>query len=182
MNEVTGDCFESNGRRLIELTSDLDPETVLVHGRVTQPTTGMRHTHAWLELGDVVFDHSNRKVLVTRRDSYYRSGEIEPAETWRYTQDEARTMAVSFKHWGPWEGPDAAPPMDLDDDDEDEDARDAAFIRGLYDMFETDDPDISTERLLQMTADAATEQLGREIDVADVADAMFTEAVEQGGS
>lgn len=49
------------------------------------------------------------------------------------------------------------------------------LIRGIYDAIEEGEPDISTERLLQMTADEATRQLGREIDVADVAEALAPE-------
>lgn len=42
----------------------------------------------------------------------------------------------------------------------------AEYIRGVYDVIEEGDPDISTERLLQMTAD------GCECDTGDVAEAL----------
>lgn len=44
-------------------------------------------------------------------------------------------------------------------------------ILNAYDMFEEDEPDISTERLLQQTADFC------ECDVGDVADALLTRGV-----
>jgi replication-associated recombination protein RarA len=49
-------------------------------------------------------------------------------------------------------------------------------IVAAYEDIEAADPDISTERLLQMTADRASEQLGREFDVSHVVEALEEDA------
>ena len=48
----------------------------------------------------------------------------------------------------------------------------AQKIRLMYDIIETDQPDISTSRLLSMTADLVNEAEGWSIDVSDVAEAL----------
>lgn len=48
----------------------------------------------------------------------------------------------------------------------------ANIIVGIYDTTEENEPDISTERLLAMTADAASTLLGTEFDVGNVCDAL----------
>ncbi len=51
-------------------------------------------------------------------------------------------------------------------------AKNASLIFAIYREIENDDPDISTERLLAMTADRATIQFRRSISIDDVCDAL----------
>ena len=46
-------------------------------------------------------------------------------------------------------------------------------IRAIWDEIESDDPDISTERLLQMVCDRAQAEIGTEFDHGDISDALF---------
>ena len=48
----------------------------------------------------------------------------------------------------------------------------AQRIRLMYECIEESEPDISTERLLQMTADNINSEEGLHIDVSDVVDAL----------
>ena len=78
----------------------------------------VEYGHAWLESpdGETVFDPESDMVIP--RVLYYAVGNIEESDCFKYTKDEVRRMALEFKHYGPWEGVDAAPPLD-DDDEED---------------------------------------------------------------
>ena len=49
----------------------------------------------------------------------------------------------------------------------------ANIIRGIWDGIECLDPDISTEKLMAMTAWTASQQLDKHFDNADVADALI---------
>jgi hypothetical protein len=109
--QTGGDCYVVHGRALLmrELCERVgDPAApegaVLVHGEPTltcPPFTPFGH--AWLEVGDAVFDFSNGQSKTTRRRTYYRAGRIKTRRCRRYTLDEARAMVVQHEHWGPWE-------------------------------------------------------------------------------
>lgn len=51
--------------------------------------------------------------------------------------------------------------------------RTAVRIREIWDSIETEDPEISTERLLQMVCDRALIEMGIELDHGDVSDAIL---------
>lgn len=100
-----GDCYDTALHLLITMPAQVRDTARLVHARVTgngPNTLGQRYGHAWVEMGDTVFDFSNGNQYVGRRERYYRAGKVDEAEVTRYTWDEAATLALRTKHYGPW--------------------------------------------------------------------------------
>ncbi len=96
-----GNCYEAAVQLLYAHREC--PGIELVHGTVTGqgPIAGVRYGHAWVEIGDVVFDPSNGRMVVARKPIYYAAGEItEPVE--RYTFREAALCMLETGHYGPW--------------------------------------------------------------------------------
>ena len=58
-----GDCYQASGRLAIEMMGN--PKVLLVHGMVNGQGSleGKRYGHAWLEVGDTIYDHSNGREL-----------------------------------------------------------------------------------------------------------------------
>ena len=97
-----GDCYEAAAKLLYAHRSC--PGIVLVHGTVTGqgPIAGIRYGHAWIEIGDVVLDPSNRRLVCARKSAYYAAGEIrEPLS--RYDFEAAARQMLETRHYGPWE-------------------------------------------------------------------------------
>ena len=106
--KMSGNCFEANGKVLIGLfieDKSFARQHFLCHGIVIgqegTPVEGQEFTHGWLELGDVVFDHSNGKEVVMRKELYYEAGEIK--NIIRYTGEEAIQLLYKTQHYGPWD-------------------------------------------------------------------------------
>ena len=97
-----GDCYEAALEFMVDNHEQTD-EFTLIHGIATGqgPIKGMLYGHAWVEQGDVVFDYSNGKQVVMRKEDYYALGSI--SKTVRYTFDEMADLAVKTGHSGPWE-------------------------------------------------------------------------------
>lgn len=96
-----GDCYEAAAQLLYAHRSW--PGVWLVHGTVTGqgPIAGVRYGHAWVEIGDVVIDPSNRRFVVARKSVYYAAGEITESVE-RYTFLEAARQMLETGHYGPW--------------------------------------------------------------------------------
>jgi len=94
-----GDCFHKNGQIFI----DYECFDFLCHGTVVGQgeIKGIKHTHCWIELGDVVFDYSNGKKIIMRKERYYEIGKIKDIK--KYTIEEAKKLMLKTKHWGDWE-------------------------------------------------------------------------------
>lgn len=87
------------------------PGMEMVHGildgrRVLQ---GWTYGHAWLELGDVVFQPVKQKggktyglAFVDRKERFYERYNIDPKKSKRYTKDQAMKLGVSKGNFGPW--------------------------------------------------------------------------------
>jgi hypothetical protein len=99
-----GDCFAVAARAMI---APFSPDLKLVHAYVSGqgPLKGKRFSHAWNEIGDVVFDNSNGNNLILRKEQYYKLGEIvtEPGQYQVYDPISAKKMMLQTKHYGPWE-------------------------------------------------------------------------------
>ncbi len=99
-----GDCFEIAGRNMI---NPKIPGLKLVHAYVSGQgkLKGKRFPHAWNEVGDVVFDNSNGRNIVLRKEQYYDIGKVieKPGEYAVYNDIEAKTKMVRNKHYGPWD-------------------------------------------------------------------------------
>lgn len=90
--------------------ADLDPKlnAILVHAMVsgTGKAEGIRFSHAWVEIGDVVFDNSNNKNSVIRKEQYYRVAQVntvDAAEYHQYNYEETLINGVKHGHYGPWD-------------------------------------------------------------------------------
>ena len=121
---MVGDCYEAAANALLvsgfASGVDLPDEAVLVHGRPTLTREPFEeYGHAWLELGDVVFEVANGRDIFVRRERYYEVGRIDPEQCLRYTKEQARKFVLYFCHYGPWEGPEAAPPLPEPEENDD---------------------------------------------------------------
>ena len=93
-----GDCFEIAGRNVMEHKG-----WKLCHGTVSGQghLEGKRFDHAWNEEGDIVFDNSNGRDIVMRKERYYELGKISDVK--RYTREQAMKLMLKTKNFGPWE-------------------------------------------------------------------------------
>lgn len=113
----TGDCYYAAANALCMPAFagglSLPDDAVLVHGRPTLTRPPFEeYGHAWLEHGPMVIEVANGRRVAVPRETYYRSGKIDPVKCIRYSREQACDMLLKFKHFGPWEGPDACPPLD----------------------------------------------------------------------
>ena len=101
-----GDCFKAAAKNMID---NKIPNMTLVHAGVTGQGSieGVRHAHAWNEIGsDVVMDQSNGRNVIMRREQYYKLGKVDennPGQYRRYSRDEALKWMVKTHNYGPWE-------------------------------------------------------------------------------
>ncbi len=95
-----GNCYTIAGYYIIDNNV---PEMLLCHGIVAGqgPLEGKQIGHAWIEVGDVVFDYSNGNRVVTRKERYYEIGKITRVK--RYSKKEAARMMLLHKNFGPWD-------------------------------------------------------------------------------
>jgi transposase-like protein len=102
--DKNGDCFEIAAKNV--LYNKL-PGMKLVHAYVSGQGSlkGRRFEHAWNEIGDVVFDYSNGRKIVMRKEDYYKLGNIvkTPGQYMIYDKPEAVKKMVTTKHYGPWD-------------------------------------------------------------------------------
>ena len=99
-----GDCFVVSARAM--LNNDL-PGLKLVHAYVLgqKHLKGKRFPHAWNEIGDVVFDNSNGRKIIMRKEQYYDLGKVvqKPKQYAIYDRHEAIKKMAQTKHYGPWD-------------------------------------------------------------------------------
>lgn len=99
-----GDCYEAAyllGKQLSVVPVDFR----VCHGIVTgnrAPVVGVRFGHAWVEMGNTVFDNSNGNQTMTPRDRYYERASIRASEVQRYTWTDTMLNALRSGHYGPW--------------------------------------------------------------------------------
>ena len=108
-----GDCFEANGRYLMEHGEIAYPprdSMRLVHGEVTGQgrLEGINFGHAWIEYDGVdeamVLDLSNGKHMEVPRRFYYAMGGIAENDNMHvYDYDEVAEKIRRYQHWGPWD-------------------------------------------------------------------------------
>lgn len=107
-----GDCYEAALRFILGLGGTAPPpESVLVHGRPTlQRPPFIKYGHAWIEVPQfcVAINVATGYEATIPIPTYYAAGQIDPAECFRYTPEQAREMALRFEIYGPWEGPEAS--------------------------------------------------------------------------
>lgn len=114
--EGDGDCMQSSANLMMRWKYSFMPggkwdaggEPFLVHALVYGRGTasGHRFPHAWVEVGDVVHDHSNGVERKLPKEIYYAIGGIDPSDQRayrRYSFEEMRKKILSESHYGPWE-------------------------------------------------------------------------------
>ena len=92
-----GRCYELAGR--LTLANADRPGLVLAHGRV-RGRDGSRVDHAWVEVGDAVYDRTRRDVPYPRA-AYRRI--MDAADVQTFTPREGAEQLSAHGHWGPWE-------------------------------------------------------------------------------
>lgn len=101
-----GDCYELAFNLAVKMGKG-DEEVYLAHGIPTlrDPETleskGVRYGHAWVEFGEFVFDPVVQ--MLVPKFEYYCEGQIDEAEVVRYHSEEARSIVLDQKTWGPWD-------------------------------------------------------------------------------
>lgn len=97
-----GDCYIVAGHYIVESKAN---NILLCHGIVSGrgKLKGLRIGHAWIEMGDVVLDHSNWGSIVMRKEQYYKIGEIKELDVKKYAKAEAIKLMLKTKHYGSWE-------------------------------------------------------------------------------
>lgn len=98
MKKTRGDCYQASGHLIMD-----DSNFLLCHGNVLGrgKIKGKRIGHAWCEVGDVIFDFSNGKQKILRKETYYKIGKIKDVK--KYTGLEACKMMLKTGTFGPWE-------------------------------------------------------------------------------
>lgn len=85
--------------------SDRGPPVKVVHGfpLLSRPPHG-RFGHAWVEVGDVVYDRTVSTEPLPK-DFYYTRGHITVRDRRLYEPWKAMARAVKANTWGPWDDP-----------------------------------------------------------------------------
>jgi len=103
-----GDCYQAAGSLALEFIRGKYPKAELVHGVALNSVDYMPMGHAWVEVGNTVFDHSNGRNIKISKSKYYHSGAISELmkkgyKQHRYKGLEVAEMVLKHQHWGPWE-------------------------------------------------------------------------------
>jgi len=114
----TGDCYRAAAIYLIDkyfLEWEMNENLRLVHGRPTlQRPPHCKYGHAWIEIDkSVAYDVEKDRTIPIKL--FYEAGQIDPEECFYYTFEEMKQKLNQFKHYGPWEGEDACPPVSEED-------------------------------------------------------------------
>lgn len=108
-----GDCYDAALETFMGFVDD-DPQLAarLCHGRIVD-RKGNSCPHAWIEVGGLCVDPSNHRdrTLVVGRAKFYKVCGVDEATVIRYTREEVIAHNRRTTHFGPWEGPDAVPPV-----------------------------------------------------------------------
>lgn len=70
----------------------------VVHALITNPATGARFWHAWVERDGKVYDNKEHHLSI---ETFYEK--LKPEQVRRYKDYEAMVYAVRAKHSGPWD-------------------------------------------------------------------------------
>ena len=110
VDSPVGDCFRVHANALLDNPEFED--ALIVHGypHLRRPPYRI-YAHAWIELGDEVIDLTidfrGPKMI------FYAIGNV--TEVFSYNKLELRVMLLRFRHYGPWEGPEACGPTPIEE-------------------------------------------------------------------
>lgn len=99
-----GDCFSAAFDFMIDNRGRIE-NLKLAHGFVSGQgkLSGYMYAHAWCEDDNTVYDYSNNRELKIPKIVYYSIGNIEPDVCKYYSENDMHSMAVKYRHKGPWE-------------------------------------------------------------------------------
>ncbi|HEX2972283.1 MAG TPA: hypothetical protein VHP11_08110 [Tepidisphaeraceae bacterium] len=98
---VVGRCYEEAFWYLMNWGA---PDMYLCHGVALQETAPfVPYGHAWIEQGSRVIEVAGGSPRVSLKIIYYNKSGIRPAVVQRYTREQARTLALQRRHYGPWD-------------------------------------------------------------------------------
>ena len=102
-----GDCYQAAGRLALEFIRGKHPKAVLVHGVALNSRDYEPIGHAWVEVGNTVYDYSNGRQIKKSKLFYYNMGAIDGLlkkgyKQHRYKGLEVDESVLKYKHWGPW--------------------------------------------------------------------------------
>ena len=103
-----GDCYAAAGQLALEFIRGKFPKAELVHGVVLNSSDYMPMGHAWVEVGNKVYDYSNGRKIVESKSNYYHMGAIKElmkkglGKQHRYKGLEVAEAVLKYGHWGPW--------------------------------------------------------------------------------
>lgn len=87
------------------------PGMIMVHGILhgRGELSGWTYGHAWLEVGDVVFQPVRQQGgktyglgFVSRKETFYETYKVDETKLVKYTKDEALKVSVKTGNFGPW--------------------------------------------------------------------------------
>ena len=87
-----------------EEAGELPKNAKLVHGYPTLQTEPYaKYGHAWIEVGNKVYDPTHKPVVKMPKEAYYALGQIDPKECVSYSKAQAKWKLASTGIYGPWE-------------------------------------------------------------------------------
>ena len=87
----------------LRLARELGAGARLVHGwPKLRIAPFKRYGHAWVEVGECVFETQGKAAGIGSRRIYYDLGKIEERHVRRYTPAEAAKLLAEHDHYGPW--------------------------------------------------------------------------------
>lgn len=98
---VVGRCYEEAFWYLVNWgTADMR----LCHGIALQADPPFApYGHAWIEQGSRLIEVAGGPPQVSLKIIYYNKSGIDPRVVKHYTLEEARRLALQWRHYGPWD-------------------------------------------------------------------------------
>lgn len=98
-----GDCFGSACNAVIDAPAVTKPH--YVYGKIKPnvgPQVGKKFGHAWVEMGDVVVDESNKKRIIMRKEDYYEKAGVKEADLVKLSQEDTAKLMTGTGRTGPY--------------------------------------------------------------------------------
>jgi len=97
MGSTCGRCFEWANKWSVD-NFDKTADHMVVHGLVTN-ASGKTFAHAWIELGNKIFDNTVGEKGISKKAFY---DGLKPQKIKKYDPIEALQTWLKAKHHGPW--------------------------------------------------------------------------------
>ena len=95
-NEIDGELIDK--ARAMGMKGKIETDVLIVHGMVTNPSTGDTFAHAWVEVGDVV--HDPTIGIAKKKSWYYKRMKVKVIA--KYKTDHVMIHAIRTGNYGPW--------------------------------------------------------------------------------